>query len=107
MIRRWLALTYYLYALQLAALSHFYFNPLYATGGKPKRGARQDARKSSLHTENKCAGCFFYRTAAGYIQPSSRSTVMPNPADSIAPTVVMPIMLAAATSLPPIAFAIT
>ena len=26
MIRRW-----------LAALSHFYFNPLYATGGKPKR----------------------------------------------------------------------
>ena len=29
MIRRWLALTYYLYALQLAALSHFYFNPLY------------------------------------------------------------------------------
>ena len=29
MIRRWLALTYYLYALRLAALSHFYFNPLY------------------------------------------------------------------------------
>ena len=29
MIRRWLALTYYLYALQLAALSHFYFNRLY------------------------------------------------------------------------------
>ena len=28
MIRRWLALTYYLYALRLAALSHFYFNPL-------------------------------------------------------------------------------
>ena len=26
MIRRWLALTYYLYALRLAALSHFYFN---------------------------------------------------------------------------------
>ena len=25
MIRRWLALTYYLYALRLAALSHFYF----------------------------------------------------------------------------------
>ena len=24
MIRRWLALTYYLYALRLAALSHFY-----------------------------------------------------------------------------------
>ena len=29
MIRRWIALTYYLYALRLAALSHFYFNPLY------------------------------------------------------------------------------
>ena len=29
MIRRWLALTYYLYTLRLAALSHFYFNPLY------------------------------------------------------------------------------
>ena len=29
MIRRWLALAYYLYALRLAALSHFYFNPLY------------------------------------------------------------------------------
>ena len=29
MIRRWLALTYYLYALRLAALHHFYFNPLY------------------------------------------------------------------------------
>ena len=28
MIRRWLTLTYYLYALRLAALSHFYFNPL-------------------------------------------------------------------------------
>ena len=29
MIRRWLALTHYLYALRLASLSHFYFNPLY------------------------------------------------------------------------------
>ena len=29
MIRRWLTLTYYLYALRLAALSHFYFNRLY------------------------------------------------------------------------------
>ena len=34
MIRRWLALTYYLYALRLAALSHFYFNRLYQ---KPSR----------------------------------------------------------------------
>ena len=33
MIRRWLALTYYLYALRLAALSHFYFNRLYLGGG--------------------------------------------------------------------------
>ncbi|QQB42342.1 hypothetical protein [Kingella denitrificans] len=32
MIRRWLALMYYLYALRLAALSHFYFNPLYCNG---------------------------------------------------------------------------
>ena len=32
MIRCWLALTYYLYALRLAALSHFYFNPLYIMG---------------------------------------------------------------------------
>ena len=32
MIRRWLALTYYLYALRLAALSHFYFNRLYNDG---------------------------------------------------------------------------
>ena len=29
MLRRWLALTYYLYALRLTALHHFYFNPLY------------------------------------------------------------------------------
>ncbi len=86
---------------------HFEFFTIHATGSKPKRGAQQDARKSSLHTENKRAGCFFCRTSAGYIQPSSRSTVMPNPADSIAPTVVMPIILAAATSFPPIAFAIT
>ena len=33
MIRRWLALTYYLYALRLAALSHFYFNRLLFAGG--------------------------------------------------------------------------
>ena len=32
MIRRWLALTYYLYALRLAAVCHFYFNPLYIMG---------------------------------------------------------------------------
>ena len=42
MIRRWLALTYYLYALRLAALSHFYFNPLYLSyllAAKAKRKA--------------------------------------------------------------------
>ena len=33
MIRRWLASTYHLYALRLAALSYFYFNPLYLGGG--------------------------------------------------------------------------
>ena len=40
MIRRWLALTYYLYVLRLAALSHFYFNPLYfkSTSAIPKIG---------------------------------------------------------------------
>ena len=32
MIRRWFALTYYLYALRFAALSHFYFNSLYFAG---------------------------------------------------------------------------
>ena len=36
MIRRWLALTYYLYALRLAALSHFYFNPLYPEKPSPQ-----------------------------------------------------------------------
>ena len=35
MIRRWLALTYYLYASRLAALSHFYFNRLYLSGFCP------------------------------------------------------------------------
>ena len=36
MLRRWLALTYYLYALRLASLYHFYFNPLYNDGkGNP------------------------------------------------------------------------
>nr|WP_314271696.1 signal peptidase [uncultured Kingella sp.] len=35
MIRRWLALTYYLYALRLAALSHFYFNRLYLCRLRP------------------------------------------------------------------------
>ena len=37
MIRRWFALTYYLYALRLAALSHFYFNPLYGRRNRPRR----------------------------------------------------------------------
>ena len=40
MIRRLLALTYYLYALRLAALSHLYFNRLYLIEKK---------LKSSLH----------------------------------------------------------
>nr|WP_314271507.1 hypothetical protein [uncultured Kingella sp.] len=39
MIRRWLALTYHLYALRLAALSHFYFNPLYSKAGRALAGS--------------------------------------------------------------------
>ena len=39
MIRRWLALTYYLYALRLAALYHFYFNPLYNRRSKNQKAA--------------------------------------------------------------------
>ena len=50
MIRRWLALTYYLYALRLAALSHFYFNPLYK--------CFKINKKSSLHFGFQSAGCF-------------------------------------------------
>ena len=46
MIRRWLALTYYLYALRLAALSHFYFNPLYNFEPSNRIAA---CIKSSLH----------------------------------------------------------
>ena len=47
MIRRWLALTYYLYALRLAALSHFYFNRLYYAA--PSTQKRLPNPKSSLH----------------------------------------------------------
>nr|WP_314272549.1 hypothetical protein [uncultured Kingella sp.] len=39
MIRRWLALTYYLYALRLAALSHFYFNRLYTVAQNKNNAA--------------------------------------------------------------------
>ena len=46
MIRRWLVLTYYLYALRLAALSHFYFNPLYNFEPSNRIAA---CIKSSLH----------------------------------------------------------
>ena len=44
MIRRWLALTYYLYALRLAALSHFYFNPLYNASGNHPIGTQSKCR---------------------------------------------------------------
>nr|WP_314271705.1 hypothetical protein [uncultured Kingella sp.] len=43
MIRRWLALTYYLYALRLAALSHFYFNRLYKLTCMKRYVCRADA----------------------------------------------------------------
>ena len=42
-----------------------------------------------------------------YISPVLRNTVMPIAAENMAPNVVMPTMLAAATSLPPMALAIT
>nr|WP_314271104.1 hypothetical protein [uncultured Kingella sp.] len=49
MIRRWLALTYYLYALRLAALSHFYFNRLYCSlkvsGGRSLRSIARGSLK--------------------------------------------------------------
>ena len=56
MIRCWLALTYYLYALRLAALSliHYIFMP----------------SKSSLHPENQSAGCFLL----GNLPPFGLST---------------------------------
>ncbi len=56
MIRCWLALTYYLYALRLAALSliHYIFLP----------------SKSSLHPENQSAGCFLL----GNLPPFGLST---------------------------------
>ena len=49
MIRRWLALTYYLYALRLAALSHFYFNRLYVTYAGRSKG--------SLKAQKQLSGC--------------------------------------------------
>ena len=42
-----------------------------------------------------------------YIKPKLRNTTIPAAAENIAPNVVMPVILAAATSLPPIALAIT
>nr|WP_314271060.1 hypothetical protein [uncultured Kingella sp.] len=45
MIRRWLALTYHLYALRLAALSHFYLNPLYSRL-KPKCHPKPQERRN-------------------------------------------------------------
>lgn len=59
------------------------------------------------------AAVFFIGYAAafgfngGYIQPKLRSNTMPAAAGTSAPSVVMPMMLAAITSLPPIARAIT
>nr|WP_314268718.1 hypothetical protein [uncultured Kingella sp.] len=49
MIRCWLALTYYLYALRLAALSHFYFNRLYKTSAliTPTLEIRQPEKRTN------------------------------------------------------------
>ena len=59
MIRRWLALTYYLYALRLAALSHFYFNPLYK---KTRQNTRVSPKAACILLRNRAvqsAGCFW------------------------------------------------
>ena len=72
MIRRWLALTYYLYALRLAALSHFYFNRLYLQGGdllptcfQAACDRRWNAWAASIHpTETGIARISFYETFA-------------------------------------------
>nr|WP_314270770.1 hypothetical protein [uncultured Kingella sp.] len=59
MIRRWLALTYYLYALRLAALSHFYFNRLYACtlfqGSLKTCGQRVPALRGRRYSRIACA----------------------------------------------------
>ena len=47
MIRRWLALTYYLYALRLAALSHFILIHY-------KYGGRHNAMRSYKHRNGTC-----------------------------------------------------
>ena len=59
MIRRWLALTYYLYALRLAALSHFYFNPLYMVSGclYSQTQKRTDNNLSFFQAARYWAGC--------------------------------------------------
>ena len=57
MIRRWLALTYYLYALRLAALSHFYFNQLYkqAEGfANPSFGYSSKQQHCQAHGKEQC-----------------------------------------------------
>ena len=61
MLRRWLALTYYLYALRLTALYHFYFNPLYNDGkGNPViRINNIDFKKAACTPNIRSAGCFF------------------------------------------------
>nr|WP_314271733.1 hypothetical protein [uncultured Kingella sp.] len=66
MIRRWLALTYCLYALRLAALSHFYFNRLYmsekhaAFRQKPLPNPRLEHSPKQQHRDGdsaKISGC--------------------------------------------------
>ena len=47
MLRRWLALTYYLYALRLTALHHFYFNPLYIAFAWQMASKRTGKRKTT------------------------------------------------------------
>ena len=47
MLRRWLALTYYLYALWLTALHYFYFNPLYIAFAWQMTNKRTGKRKTT------------------------------------------------------------
>ena len=58
MIRRWLALTYYLYALRLAALSHFYFNPLYIHPQFQIPLKEKQPARDAMMAVCKGAGCF-------------------------------------------------
>ena len=70
MIRRWLALTYYLYALRLAALSHFYFNRLYK-----RRGAGCYTRSNAKSTNSRRTSLPLLLTAQSRLRCSKMQCV--------------------------------